>query len=631
MGHILGVAGDAAPADLAIWRQAMLDHVPLPPDQGVKLAEARGGALAHVSGSGRDVPLAGGGLTRADSGLLGAAEGMLDNRAELGAALELEAGPLAAARDSDLIHLAFRRWGAECVHRLLGDYVWACWDPAEGVLTCGRDHNGNSVLYWSEGPGVIAFSTCGQALQGLSWLARKPDQLALAATIAMADPPLSRTVWEGIRILPPAHAAFWQSGRMRLRRYWYPEDTGLWSGQSEEVYAEALAAGIQDAAVRMFGRAQSPALTLSAGLDSGALAWAWRQSELPADRLTAYCATPEHDTQDNWPPGFVADELPGARETAQALGLSVPVGVAARNWDPLAGIRYMLRTNMEPSVGVGNMYWIAALLEDVQEAGHDLLMTGQQGNGTVSWYGRPWSLSFRELATHRSFRAAVRHKVVRPALRRAGSMGVLGLWKGLEPWLRNSLLQPAKARQVHLREFLSQSAIQRAYPYLGADPLAPRLQVIDPGASRVGGRWAERGFRHGVRIRDATAAKDLVELCLSIPDRVWSGPAGADRWLARHAMRGRLPAEITDRNVRGRQASDLFQCLVAIRPQVDRTLEILGRDPAVTEYLDVDSATDTWRGLLTRPFRYTHRTACLRTVMPALGLGLFIQNLNSGT
>ncbi len=629
MSHILGVVGNAPPKDLFTYRSLMLEAMNLDSSSPVRVAEASGGALAHIPNSGPEIPLAGGGLLGPGPSLLGAAEGVLDNRQELGPFLSLDPGQLQNTRDCEMIHLAFQRGGRDCVLRLEGDYVWAYWDPVRRLLTLGRDHNGNSVLFFSRTTGLLAFSTSHLALTGLPWVRRELDPLSLSATIVNLSPLKSRTVWADIQLLPPAHTATWDGRDVQMQRYWFPEETELWTGQPDNSYCESLVAGIQNAAGRMFERARKPALTLSAGLDSGSLAWAWAQMNTQSSDLALYCATPLFDTQASWPEGFIANELPQARATASHLGLSTPVTIKAEDWDPLRGIAYMLQANLEPSIGVGNMYWIAALLQTVQSESHDLLMTGQQGNGTISWYGRPWSRSFKELAAQRKLAFAIRHKVVRPFLR----LGVASYFhrasRGLEPWLESSLLQPEMARKLHFREFVSETDFNGYYQFLDKDARLPRLQVIEPGRNRVGQRWAERGQVHGIRIRDATASKELVELCLSIPDAVWSGPRGSDRWLARQAMTGKLPRQVTGGTVRGRQSADLFQRLTAQADQVSHVLENLAEQEEVVAYLNIDKALTTWKRLQQQDFSYSHQQLCLTTVMPALGIGQFISTKDS--
>lgn len=625
MGHICGLLGNQAPPDALTKRfQCMQSALGLDPERSDCHAAWPQGRMAASANDAHELPWAGS-LTLAapDHSCVMAVEGVLDNRDELLDAFKASAEERTQLRDGELIHRAYRRWGLDCPARLLGDWVFAVWDARRERLILARDHQGNSVLYFACAPGWMAFSTASAALQRLPWVADALNPLAVAATVANLNPLPDQTAYRDIHILPPAHTLQWAGGERRLQRYWFPERQALWRGQTTETYCEALQAEIREATRRMAQRAARPGLTISAGLDSGAVAWAAAAS-VPAAALKGYCAVPLTDTQDGWPPGHIANEWPAAQATAQQVGVPALEAIDARDVTPLQGIDYMLRVNLEPSVGVGNMFWIAALLRAAQSQARDLLLTGQQGNGVISWYGRPWSRSFRELVRGQSLAIALRHKVARPLLRRGGAE-VYNRWaQGREPWLRRTLLQPDFARRVHLREFVAETAHASYFQRFHPDPLLPRLQVLEPGQSRIGARWAERSRCHGLRIRDVTAGKRLIELCLSIPDAVWSGPRGADRWLIRRAMTGKLPAAVTGTLARGRQASDLFQRLQATEPYVTRILDRLRRRADVTACLDLERAQAAWRALQAAPFAYGHQQRCLIEIMPALGYGLFL-------
>lgn len=625
MGHILGIAGDASRAELTACMHAMQQVLAPWTPQGFSGMAVAGGHMGAANAVATDIPLTGS-LVCADPARshIAAMEGVLDNRAELLGLLDVPTVQHARIRDAELIHLAFRGWDMECVHRLLGDWSLVVWEPDRQRLTLARDHHGNSVLYYARTPHLIAFSSSPRALQALPWVARDLDDLSLAASIAHLEPLATRTLFRALHTVPPACRMQWQAGTCHRERYWKAEETAPWPDQTEATYIEALQAGILDAARRMVQRSRQPGITLSAGLDSGAVAWAAAQALGPEPELTAYCAVPVHDTQEYWPQGFIANELPGAQATARQVGMDRPRAVRAQDTDPLQGLDYMLQVNLEPSVGAGNMYWIAVLLADMAASGHDMILMGQQGNGTISWYGRPWSRTFRELARGRSLAVAMRHKIARPLLH-CGLAPLYNRWvRGMEPWVHASLLQPAQARALHFQAYVAEAGYAAYYRDFHPDPVRHRLRVIEPGQSRVGARWAERGLHHGLRLRDPTACRDLIELCLSIPDTVWSGPRGTDRWLIRRAMTDRLPEELTSSLVRGRQASDLFQRLQAIGPQVARILDYLAHQEAVVRFLDMARARQIWEQLNQRPFSWQHQQRCLTHIMPALAYGLFL-------
>ena len=247
---------------------------------------------------------------------------------------------------------------------------------------------------------------------------------------------------------------------------------------------EALRVGIADSVGRMVVRAESPAIQLSGGLDSGAVAWGTSQAHLPSGAVAGYCSVPVHDTQAAWPAEAVANELPLAEAIGRMTGVDPVRAVPAAGVSVLDGIRWMLDTRLEPSIGAGNMYWISTLLRETKARGHDLILTGQQGNGTISWYGRPWSRSFGELWRHRSPAGAVQHKLLRPLLARMGRDGV-NRWRiGSEPWLAGTLIRPEFARKVHLREYIAEEAYGFWFHSFEMDPRIDRWRVIEPTVPR---------------------------------------------------------------------------------------------------------------------------------------------------
>ena len=634
MNHILGVVGDASREELTGHLYTMQAALGVPERDAWSQIALPGGVLAATRHDMASSLLAGCGVqVLPGGGSIAVADAVLDNRDELLRQWAVASSQQTLCPDDALVFRAWQQWDLQCGEHLLGDWMLGVWDAGTQCLTLIRDHHGNTALFYVQSGRCLAFSSSRQALHALPFVSRALDDLAVACTLTHLNPPGQRTLFRDIAFVPPAHGMRWRQGARRVRQYWYPEDIPLWQGQTEETYAEALVAGIQDAVSRMVSRAQHPGLTLSGGLDSGAVA----SQAVPALRadapaLAAYCAVPVHDTQRHWPAGSIANEWSLARRIAEHTGIPALHAIRAATVDPLQGIDYMLRVNGEPSVGAGNMYWIADLLDTVEAGGHDLLLTGQQGNGTISWYGRPWSRSFRELARHRSLLVALRHKVVRPLLRH----GLVALYNRCvgtrEPWLQKTLIQPALAHRVHLQDYVAETAFGLWFQNFHPDPRHYRLQAIEPGTSRVGARWAERGRHHHLRLRDPTASKPLIELCLSIPDSVWSGPRGTDRWLVRQAMQGYLPPEVTDTLSRGRQSSDLFQRLQAIEPRITETLTLLEENRDVTCYLDMARARQTWHTLCQTPFRFQHQQQCLIEIMPALAIGLFLlQEVDAST
>src|SRR5262249_2370713 len=87
----------------------------------------------------------------------------LDNREELAAALSISADSLSVMPDSAVLLAAYKKWGGDCVERLIGDFAFAIWDARKKSLTLGRDHMGQRHVFYHRAPGCFSFAS---VLQG---------------------------------------------------------------------------------------------------------------------------------------------------------------------------------------------------------------------------------------------------------------------------------------------------------------------------------------------------------------------------------------------------------------------------------------------------------------------------------
>ncbi len=109
----------------------------------------------------------------------------------------------------------------------------------------------------------------------------------------------------------------------------------------------------------------------------------------------------------------------------------------------------------------------------------------------------------------------------------------------------------------------------------------------------MGDLWALQGGHEHLEIRDPTTDARVIEYSFAVPDEVFHGPAGSDRELLRHAMRGLMPDDVRCNQDRGRQSADLAARLIASAPQVDRVLAGLAAGPA-PQYLDLARMQQAW-------------------------------------
>src|ERR1051326_1875051 len=66
--------------------------------------------------------------------------------------------------DTEVVLLAYRKWGPDCVKRFRGMFAFALWDEQSQTLFCARDRFGIKPFYYSVAGGVFYFASEVKAL-----------------------------------------------------------------------------------------------------------------------------------------------------------------------------------------------------------------------------------------------------------------------------------------------------------------------------------------------------------------------------------------------------------------------------------------------------------------------------------
>lgn len=256
-----------------------------PDDDGIRIvADA---ALGNVRLS--IVDLAGGHqpLCNEDGSLWIVFNGEVYNHPELRAGLAGRSHRFATACDTEVILHLFEEYGEECVHRLNGQFAFAIWDARRRELFGARDRLGVRPFYYSTLKDGLVFASTVNSLLRSELVERALDPEGLKATLTMWVPLPGRTVFRGIREVPPGCSFRWSAGSgMRIRPYWdmrFPgngEPPADRRGGGPEAAAE-LRELLLDA-VRLRLRADVPVgAYVSGGIDSSVIASLVHQTHLP--------------------------------------------------------------------------------------------------------------------------------------------------------------------------------------------------------------------------------------------------------------------------------------------------------------------------------------------------------------
>jgi asparagine synthase (glutamine-hydrolysing) len=132
---------------------------------------------------------------------------------------ELGEGRFRTASDTEVILQAYRRWGPACIERFRGMFAFALWDEPEQTLFCARDRFGVKPFCWAEVAGRLYFASEAKALLPfLDEIDTDLDALKEYLTFQLCLD--GKTLFRGVRELPPAHVLTASAGRVEVRRYW---------------------------------------------------------------------------------------------------------------------------------------------------------------------------------------------------------------------------------------------------------------------------------------------------------------------------------------------------------------------------------------------------------------------------
>src|SRR3954454_23908757 len=268
----------------------------------VTLAHTR---LAIIDVAGGDQP-----LDSEDGRVTAIVNGEIYNHRALRAELERQGHRWATNSDSEVVVHAYEEYGVDFVRRLNGIFAFVIWDEREGRLVAARDAFGVKPLYWwTDGRRVALASEIG-ALIDAGLVTPGVDRVALDHYLACRFVPSPRTLFEGVRKLPPASTLVVEGdGSPRVTRW--REDPGDPIEDADEELAARLAVAFGDAVERQMMSDVPYGAFLSGGVDSAGVVAAMKlRSNTPPTTFTI-----------GFPgDGDVVDERALAAESARVIG-----------------------------------------------------------------------------------------------------------------------------------------------------------------------------------------------------------------------------------------------------------------------------------------------------------------------
>ncbi len=206
-----------------------------------------------------------------------------------------------------IVHL-YEDEGLDFVQHLNGMFAIAIWDSNERRLVLARDRIGQKPLVYRHDAGRLLFASELKSLLQVPGVPRELDAGAIDEYLTYQYVPHPKTIFAGIRKLPPGHVAVYQDDKLAVRPYWQPDlnqEIQVKAGAAAERLAELLTSSVE---MRM--RSDVPlGAFLSGGVDSSLIVAIMQQrSEQPIKTFTIGFPIAEYD------------ETSYARQVARHLG-----------------------------------------------------------------------------------------------------------------------------------------------------------------------------------------------------------------------------------------------------------------------------------------------------------------------
>ena len=221
--------------------------------------------------------------------------GEIYNYAELRDELGVTRDSLRSNSDTEVLLLAWEKWGPAALDHLAGQWAFAMYDRLERRLWLARDRFGEKPLFYHRTPFALAFASSIAALLRVPWIGRTLDRRSLAEYLTLRYVVAPRTVVEDVHKIPGGHLLVADArGEVECRPWYRPRFHGGGgssahpSRRQREDLAEEFGALLVQASRRCSVSDVPVGILLSDGIDSNGVQAALSSVEgaLPSFRYT---------------------------------------------------------------------------------------------------------------------------------------------------------------------------------------------------------------------------------------------------------------------------------------------------------------------------------------------------------
>lgn len=529
--------------------------------------------------------------------------GWLDNAADLASELSLS-----GASPARIYAEAYCRWGTGADRRAVGSYSAVLGLPDGRVRLSRSPWGGRSLFYHNDSDVLLACSIPRPLFA--AGLDKQLREDAIDRLVAMELPDQEESLFHDLRVVPQGSAIILEPGCERTERWYDPLAIAPVRFKRDEDYAEAAEAHLSAAVKAALAGAKRPGVTLSGGLDS-ALVSAEALRQLPSSaRLPSFTFHPLPGFDGQVLPGKFGDDRPWVEQFARMYPALDPhfsdnEGIA---FDDRAEQVFAACDAGYPARVMSTVHH--GPMRDAAAQGCDWLLGADMGNMTFSnsaiWAAPEFLRQGKWLELLRLVQGQAGNPW--PVWRRIIAQGLMpNLPPALQSAIRRAMGKSDRDLNRYANPFIRRDSRLAAWREEAA--IANNLMTVDRPESRAAyiranyhasglGMEIVHGYEQvfGIRLRDVTAYRPLIEFCLALPTSQFVR-AGESRRLARRMAMGRMPEAQRTNRLYGEHNADWLQRLTPLRAELRRAATALRDHPHLGTVLDVEAmerAIDAW-------------------------------------
>ncbi len=450
--------------------------------------------------------------------------------------------------DTEVLLQAYDMWGVNGLKRMEGIFAFALWDATRQRLVLMRDRLGVKPLFYAWSTGRLVFGSEITSIMAAGGIDSAIDDQALSEYLWYGNAFEDRTIYRGVRSLPPGHWMIVEDGRVRTEAWWRIEE---WLTPANPPATELEAVGkvrdAIDAAVRRQLVSDVPVgIFLSGGLDSSTIAYSAVQDA--GQTLSSFSAGFDFEGGIN--------ELPKARRVADVLGLDHhEIRVTANDLGDV--LLALARAHGEPFADAANIPLYLMSRELIGKI--SVVLQGDGGDEMFAGYRR--SLMLRNATQWKAWPgwiSSALRALPGPTGRRVARMADA---MRADSAMRMALLLTVETIADPPTSFLLPEARERLRrdtdPFLSFKRCDERFKAYEPVQrmlltdlmlqlpSQFLAKVDRATMANGIEARVPLLDERVGELAVGLPSS-WKVQRGRGKQVLREAMRGRLPDDVLD-------------------------------------------------------------------------------------